>query len=79
MQSRITRTAGTFQADADARLKNAVTFADTLPLCVVARAIERMCHGAHKLPCDVTRKLRIRIQGNDVLYVREAGYITNNA
>ena len=78
MQSRIARAVGAFQAHADARLKNAVARADPLPLCVVARAIQRMRHGAHKLPCDITRKLRIRVQGDDVLYIRETSRITGN-
>jgi len=45
---------------------------DTLPVFVVVRAIQRVRHGPHELPCRVAPgDGRVRVQGNDILHVRQ--------
>jgi hypothetical protein len=52
-------------------LQNAVAFHDQLALGVVDGAVERMRHRGGQLPRGVARKLRVRVQRDDVLNVRQ--------
>ncbi len=55
IESGIARAVRPRHADRHARLQNAVTFADPALVWVVARAIERVRHGADKLPRCIAR------------------------
>ena len=70
-QPRIPRPVRARQAHGHARLKDAVPLTDTLLVFVVARTIQRVRHGSHKLPRRIARQLRIRVKGDHVLHVRQ--------
>ena len=67
---RIPRTVHAGQAHGDPWLEDAVSLADTLLVFVVSRTIQRVRHGAHKLPRRIARQLRIRVQGDHILHAR---------
>ena len=67
---RIPRPVHAGQAHGDPWLKDAVTLADKLLIFVVPRTIQRVRHGAHKLPRRIARQLRIRVQGDHILHAR---------
>ena len=64
---------GVGQAHGNAGLKDSVPLGDTQRSFVVPRAIQGVRHGSHELPRRVARELRIRVQGNHVLHVRQNG------
>ena len=68
---RVTRPVGTGKTDRHARLQDAVSVDHELPGRVVARAIERVRHGAGKLPCGVARQQRVSVERNHVLDLRQ--------
>ena len=59
-------------------LENAVARNDTLLVFVVARTIERVRHGTHKLPRRIACQYRIGIQGDHVLHARQDRGITDD-
>ena len=69
-QPRIPRPVRARQAHRHARLQDAVALTDALLVFVVARTIQRVRHGPHKLPRRIARQLRIRVQGDHVLHAR---------
>ncbi len=78
VQSRIARAVRTRQADRHARLQDAVALDDAPLRCVVAGMIQRVCHGADELPRRIARKLRIRVQGDDVLHVGQDSSVADD-
>ncbi len=70
VQASVARAIRAGQAHAHARLQDAVALTDFLLDFVVARAVERVRQGPNKLPRGVARKLRICVEGNDILHVR---------
>jgi hypothetical protein len=45
---------------------------------VVARAIQRVRHGAHNCRAESRGQLRIGVQGDDVLHVRQTGRVADD-
>jgi hypothetical protein len=59
------RTPGARQADAHARLQNAVALGDHASRRIELRPVQRMSHRAHQVTGGIARKLRVRVQGDD--------------
>ena len=66
------------QTDRHARLQDAVALDDTPLRRVVARAIQRVRHGADELPRRIARQLRIGVQGDDVLHAGQDRGVTDD-
>ena len=77
-QSRIVRARGAGQADADARLQDAVAIHDQAPGAAL-RAIERMFHRADEFRRRFPGQLGIRIQGDDVAGALQLGDVAHHA
>src|SRR5687768_8040050 len=58
-------------ADADARLEDAVAFGHPAELLVELRAVERMGHRADELPGCVARKLGVTVKRDDIPDIAE--------
>ena len=71
MQARVARLVGARQADAHARLQDAVACANPLPDGVENRTVQRVRHGADELVRGVARQLGIRIEGDHVFHAGE--------
>jgi hypothetical protein len=60
------------EAEADARLQDAVAGDDTAQLGVEARAVERVGQGRHQPGRRLARQLRVGVQGDDETHPRQA-------
>ena len=77
-QPGIGRACGAGQADANARLKNAVAAGNALLHGVEHRVIERVGHGRNKLPGGVAGQLAVGVEGDDVTHGGQAAQVTDD-
>ena len=70
-QSRISRPVRAGKGVGHARLQDAVPLGDPLHPLVVARPVQRVRHGSDELPRRIARQLRIRIERDHELDVRQ--------
>lgn len=73
------RGASRAQTGADAGLQDAVALHHALQGRIEARAVERVRQGGDEGACSIPRKLRVRIQGDDVADTDQGRHITDSA
>ncbi len=73
------RGAARAQAGADAGLQDAVALHHALQRRIEARAVERVRQGGDEGACGIPRKLRVRIQGDDVADADQGRRVTDGA
>src|SRR5476651_1261117 len=78
IQSGIPRTVRTRHTHGNPWLQDPVALHYTLLVLVVARTIQRVGHRSHKLPCRISRQLRISVECDHELYVREDSSLADN-